>query len=111
MNAQSRNAYHARQPGGGIDYVTIESDRYGGTTIVRYNAGRECDPRAECPRCETRKYGRQRQIVGKRESFGVTKGKRSERIDKRGEGRRKCARLSQEINGRGDTAKGVSRAR
>lgn len=33
----------------------------------------------------SRKYGRQRQIVGKRESLGVTKGKRGERIDKRRE--------------------------
>lgn len=61
--------------------------------------------RAEYPCCETRKYGRQRQIVGKRESLRVTKGKLGERIDKRREGRRKCARLA------GDKrAKGVPRA-
>lgn len=50
--------------------------------------------RAEYLYYETRKYGRQRQIVGKRESLRVTKGKHGERIDKRGEGRRECARLA-----------------
>lgn len=70
--------------------------------------------RAEYLYYETRKYGRQRQIVGKRESLRVTKGKHGERIDKRGEGRRECARLAGDKRagryGEGGTARSQGRA-